>query len=55
LDFRHAPDRRGATVSTRTASLRTAARDGRLSITVIAGKHLTTKAALKELSVCSTL
>jgi hypothetical protein len=38
-----------------TASLRTAARDGRLVITVIAGKHLTTKAALKGLSVCSIL
>ena len=37
----------------RAASLPTAARDGRLAITVVAGKHLTTKAALSELSVCT--
>lgn len=37
----------------RTASLRTAARDGKLGIAEIAGKHMTTKAALRAMSNCS--
>ena len=37
----------------KAASLRTAARDGKLEITVIAGKHLTTKSALKAMSLTS--
>ena len=39
----------------KTASLRTAARDGQLALTVIAGKHLTTKAALKAMGTCFPL
>ena len=37
------------------ASLRTAVRDGRLPVAVIAGKHLTTKAAVRSMSVCRPL
>lgn len=37
----------------RVASLRTAARDGKLAITVIAGKMMTTKRALRGLAVCT--
>lgn len=39
----------------RTASLRTAARDGQLAIAVIAGKFMTTKRALKEMATCSMM
>lgn len=34
-------------------SLRTAVRDGKLGVTEIAGKLLTTKAAIAEMSICS--
>lgn len=37
----------------RAASLRHAARVGKLSIVEIAGKHMTNKAALREMAICS--
>jgi len=36
-----------------TASLRTAHRDGQLAVAVIAGKFLTTKAAIVQMGACS--
>jgi hypothetical protein len=36
------------------ASLRTAVRDGRLAVSEIAGKFLTSKRAIMEMSVCRT-
>jgi len=36
-----------------TASLRTAHRDGQLAVAVIAGKYLTTKAAIVQMGACS--
>jgi hypothetical protein len=39
----------------RTASLRTAARDGQLAIAAIAGKFMTTPRALKEMATCAMM